>query len=541
QKTGKNAAETIAGIHTDTTSDNYADKAGYLSNNFDKDKVQKELDLQREVSQEFSKNMQATSALINSKKDQLKEELKQENLSPEQRAQYEKELAQWNTGGLILNAIGAGLAAPTNSIGGILAATASPAISHQIGQYFKVLAHKNQITGGKDELTAGQETAHILAHAILGAAVAAAGGNDALAGGLAAAGAEATAPILSQWLYGKNPADLTADEKATVSAIAGLTGAATGVTVGGSMADVAQGDQAGHIAVDNNTEFGDKIREYINDTKRYWHTEKEAKDNLDVIRNIAVNLIGDGLDSVVGLADYGIDSLNALVYCTGVTPDLCNQMQATLDPKNKAALDSIKAVFDTRTYIQFYELLDKAAHGDLQAREAAGELLAAVLITKKVNLNVGKVSKAGNSVGKGVTGAGKRTMGSLTGQQTKLPPNASAENIRSLQRENESAKILSQNGYHVEQNPITSGIKNPDYKINGEIFDNYAPSSSNIRNIWREVDKKVQKGQTNSVVINLADSKATVTDLQKQFKDWPIKGLNKVIVIDNSGKAVRIK
>ncbi|WP_306807157.1 VENN motif pre-toxin domain-containing protein [Snodgrassella communis] len=301
------------------------------------------------------------------------------------------------------NAIGSGLSAPTNSIDGILAATASPAISYQIGQYFKVLAHKNQITGGKDELTAGQETAHILAHAILGAAVAAAGGNDALAGGLAAAGAEATAPILSQWLYGKNPADLTADEKATISAIAGLTGAATGVTVGGSMADVAQGDQAGHIAVDNNTEFGDKIREYINDTKRYWHTEKEAKDNLDVIRNVAVNLIGDGLDSVVGLADYSIDSLNALVYCTGVTPDLCNQMQATLDPKNKAALDSIKAVFDTRTYIQFYELLDKAAHGDLQAREAAGELLAAVLITKKVNLNVGKVSKAGKSTGKGTS------------------------------------------------------------------------------------------------------------------------------------------
>ncbi|PIT21492.1 hypothetical protein BGI36_04915 [Snodgrassella communis] len=299
----------------------------------------------------------------------------------------EKRQRGYGTKYQILNAIGAGLAAPTNSIGGILAATASPVLSHQIGQYFK----------GKD---AEGSTAHLVAHAVLGAAVAAAGGNDALAGGLAAAGAEATAPIVSKWLYGKNPADLTADEKATVSAIAGLTGAATGVTVGGSMADVAQGDQAGHIAVDNNTEFGDKIREYINDTKRYWHTEKEAKDNLDVIRNVAINLIGDGLDSVVGLADYGIDSLNALVYCTGVTPDLCNQMQATLDPKNKAALDSIKAVFDTRTYIQFYELLDKAAHGDLQAREAAGELLAAVLITKKVNLNVGKVSKAGKSAGK---------------------------------------------------------------------------------------------------------------------------------------------
>ncbi|PIT21494.1 hypothetical protein BGI36_04925 [Snodgrassella communis] len=166
------------------------------------------------------------------------------------------------------NAIGSGLSAPTNSIDGILAATASPAISYQIGQYFKVLAHKNQITGGKDELTAGQETAHILAHAILGAAVAAAGGNDALAGGLAAAGAEATAPILSQWLYGKNPADLTADEKATVSAIARLTGAATGVAVGGSMADVAQGNQAGHTAVDNNALINSKGESKLNAQER---------------------------------------------------------------------------------------------------------------------------------------------------------------------------------------------------------------------------------------------------------------------------------
>ncbi|PIT52078.1 hypothetical protein BHC44_07465 [Snodgrassella alvi] len=112
-------------------------------------------------------------------------------------------------------------------------------MSHQIGQYFK----------GKD---AEGSTAHLVAHAVLGAAVAAAGGNDALAGGLAAAGAEATAPIVSKWLYGKDAKDLTADEKATVSAIAGFAGAATGAVIGGSMADVAQGNQAGHTAVDNN-------------------------------------------------------------------------------------------------------------------------------------------------------------------------------------------------------------------------------------------------------------------------------------------------
>ncbi|PIT12125.1 hypothetical protein BGI40_08150 [Snodgrassella communis] len=353
--------------------------------------------------------MQATSALINSKKDQLKEELKQENLSPEQRAQYEKELAQWNSGGLILNAIGAGLAAPTNSIGGILAATASPAISHQIGQYFKVLAHKNQITGGKDELTASQETAHILAHAILGAAVAAAGGNDALAGGLAAAGAEATAPIVSKWLYGKNPADLTADEKATVSAIAGLTGAATGVTVGGSMADVAQGDQAGHIAVDNNTVLGDKIREYIENARQYWHTEQEAKDYLDVIRNVAVNAAMGSADSVIGTADYGIDSLNAVVYCLGFTPTYCSQSQETLTPKNQEIVNSVKTSLDVRTYKKLAELIAKAAQGDLLATEAAGELLASTLVNKKPKpTSINGAASVGKKVEKGVTGGGTK-------------------------------------------------------------------------------------------------------------------------------------
>jgi hypothetical protein len=225
--------------------------------------------------------MQATSAFINSKKDQLKEELKQENLSPEQRAQYEKELAQWNSGGLILNAIGAGLAAPTNNLGGILAATASPAISHQIGQYFK----------GKD---AEGSTAHLVAHAVLGAAVAAAGGNDALAGGLAAAGAEATAPIVSKWLYGKDAKDLTADEKATVSAIAGLAGAATGVAVGGSMADVAQGNQAGHTAVNNNFEMPKVIKNIVDN----MGITAEVTAAAGIGGNVSITINGDGTATI---------------------------------------------------------------------------------------------------------------------------------------------------------------------------------------------------------------------------------------------------
>ncbi|NUE67755.1 VENN motif pre-toxin domain-containing protein [Snodgrassella sp. ESL0253] len=96
--------------------------------------------------------------------------------------------------------------------------------------------------------------------------MAAAGGNDALAGALAEA--EATASILSKWLYGKDAKDLTADEKATVSAIAGLTGAATGAVIGGSMADVAQGNQAGHTAVENNALINSKGESKLNAQER---------------------------------------------------------------------------------------------------------------------------------------------------------------------------------------------------------------------------------------------------------------------------------
>ncbi|PIT38837.1 hypothetical protein [Snodgrassella alvi] len=72
--------------------------------------------------------------MINSKKNSLKEKLKDENLTLSEREQYEKELSQWNTGGLLLNAIGAGLAAPTSSVGNILAATARSVVLYQIVQ-----------------------------------------------------------------------------------------------------------------------------------------------------------------------------------------------------------------------------------------------------------------------------------------------------------------------------------------------------------------------------------------------------------------------
>ena len=133
-----------------------------------------------------------------------------------------------------------GLSAPTQSGVGIAAATASPALSYAIGQEFK----KHHAEG---------TSAHILAHAVLGAAVAAAGGNDALAGALSAGGAEAIAPVVSRFMYGTDdPEKLTAEQKETIASISNLTGVATGATIGNSVTNAVQGGLNAENAVENN-------------------------------------------------------------------------------------------------------------------------------------------------------------------------------------------------------------------------------------------------------------------------------------------------
>ena len=155
----------------------------------------------------------------------------------------------------MVDCISTGLSAPTSSGLGITAATLSPAASYEIGQYFK----SNDAEGS---------AAHILAHTVLGAAVAAAGGNDALIAGLSAGGAEVSAPLLSKYLYGKEAKDLTADEKGAVSAIAGLVASGVGATTG-DIGSTLQSGQSAQNAVDNNASiagaYAKKKSEQYND------------------------------------------------------------------------------------------------------------------------------------------------------------------------------------------------------------------------------------------------------------------------------------
>ncbi|MBQ9259391.1 MAG: hemagglutinin repeat-containing protein [Neisseriaceae bacterium] len=81
QLTGKSVEETIAAVKTDITTDNYAENSGSLKNNFDAQEVQAEIDLQREVRQDFDQNRQAVKkdlyAIVDKKRAEAEKERKE--------------------------------------------------------------------------------------------------------------------------------------------------------------------------------------------------------------------------------------------------------------------------------------------------------------------------------------------------------------------------------------------------------------------------------------------------------------------------------
>ena len=180
--------------------------------------------------------IQAANTEINQHLDGLKKQPEKGEIS---QTEYDSQVTNWQRGQVLLNSIAAELSAPTQSVAGIAAATVSPMISYKIGQYFK---SKN---------TEGS-FAHLLAHAVLGAAVAAAGDNNALAIAISAGGAEAAVPVISNWLYGEiDGSALTAEQKETVSAITNLLGAATGAAIGNSSTNATQGSLNAQNTVEN--------------------------------------------------------------------------------------------------------------------------------------------------------------------------------------------------------------------------------------------------------------------------------------------------
>ncbi|MFG3339724.1 hypothetical protein [Glycomyces sp. NPDC048151] len=110
--------------------------------------------------------------------------------------------------------------------------------------------------------------------------------------------------------------------------------------------------------------------------------------------------------------------------------------------------------------------------------------------------------------------------------------NGSPSNRRSLERENESAQTLAENGYDVEQNPPgKDNGKNPDYKIEGEYFDCYAPSRDDAGRIRDDISRKVKKDQAERIILNLDDSGLNPADLRSVLERRPVGNLQEVKII----------
>ena len=253
--TGTRVEQIKAQVKTDTTTDTVQSNSGAIANNFDKEAVQKEIGLQVAVTQQFDTTRQGVKAEINKQIDGLQAELKAAK-TLEEKAAIEQKINSWQNVGTLTDMIAGGLSAPTSSALGIAAATAAPAVQYQIGQIFKDNQAKNEldklITGTAGTRPEEGSALHILAHTILAASVAAAGGNDALTAGLSAGGAELLAPKVANWLYGKDAKELTADEKATVSNIVSLGAAGFTAGAGGTGADVVSSSQLASGAVEDN-------------------------------------------------------------------------------------------------------------------------------------------------------------------------------------------------------------------------------------------------------------------------------------------------
>ena len=240
-KTGYGTDKAAQLAYTDIRSEDASQQSGSLKNRFDADKVQNELDLQRNVSQQFSQTVGTAQGMLNEKIDALKQQQEAGEIT---KAEYAQKLKQLQHSQVFLNMVAAALSAPTDSAAGIAAATAAPAISYGIGQEFK--KHNKE----------GSAT-HIASHMALGAVVSALGGNDAVSGALAAGGAEALVPLFSQAIYDtKDPEKLTAEQKQNLSNMARLFGAAVGAATSNGAANgyanVAQGSLNAGVAWENN-------------------------------------------------------------------------------------------------------------------------------------------------------------------------------------------------------------------------------------------------------------------------------------------------
>ena len=172
---------------------------------------------------------------------------------------YKTTTAKYGTGSDLQRGIQAATAALQGLAGSDLTAALAGASAPELANY---IGHGS---GLSDE-------AAVVAHAILGGAVAALQGNSAAAGAAGAATGELAAKAIAGMLYPdvKDLSKLSEEQKQTVSALATISAGMAGGLAGDSTGSTVAGGQAGKNSVENNA-LGDKDKKLpIIDIRPGW-------------------------------------------------------------------------------------------------------------------------------------------------------------------------------------------------------------------------------------------------------------------------------
>jgi filamentous hemagglutinin len=399
-----------------------------LKDGFDAEKVQNSLTVQREMA---ALAQQVITQTFDYLKEQEKQEQKKklENDSEFNKltdVEKEKVLdkaaedkygigSKMQIAAQAISGVFAGLAG--GNVGGAVAAGAAPLLAQMVKQ-----------------VSQDNEPLRILLHTLASGLIAKAQGGS-VAGGAAGgltAGLMGYNDALSKLLFGREPSELSADEKMLIANIVTLAGAATGGAVDGS-AGIGSGASAGRTEVENN---------YLSDKDIITFTEKYAKAKTDAekeqlvsdLKKLDADKQKQALSTGISIADQKTElgKLKQLVAspdCTDQCRELANYSISQLEPVvNNTQLhkDNLTKAVLASTIITL----------TLEQSGKIGEKAPATGMT-----SAGKSTSAIDDIVKGEGQAAKGTTGSPTGQQTKLNPEIETK-ILAGQRIDGSNKII---------------------------------------------------------------------------------------------------
>ncbi|MCO6059746.1 hemagglutinin repeat-containing protein [Pseudomonas sp. MOB-449] len=153
---------------------------------------------------------------------------------------YKRVMEDYGTGSNLQRAAQAVTAALQGLAGGDIGAALASASAPYLAEVIK-------------RSTQGNDTAQLMAHAVLGAVVANAQGNSAAAGAVGAASGELMVKLISQALYAESdPGKLNEEQKQTISALATLAAGMAGGALGGDASSALAAAQGGRNAAENN-------------------------------------------------------------------------------------------------------------------------------------------------------------------------------------------------------------------------------------------------------------------------------------------------